>query len=507
MQYASTEKTISTIGRELGVNSVLEGSVMRAGDQVRLNVQLIDTRNDAHLWAETYDRAFTLENVFAIQTDLAKQVVEALEAELAPAEQARLEEIPTDNLDAYTFYRRAEEALARPGWEPGDLETARTLLTQAVASDPEFVLAYAELSSTLCYLFLYYDRNPSRLAEARRATDQAIRLDPESAEANLARAFEHYLLYENDEALRSLAKAEAVAPGLPGLLTLKAELQTRNWDWAGSLASKERGALLDPRNPEMQLGLAQAYAENDRWDESDTVMARLMEAYPDFHEASFAMGWMKWRHTGDHRPGLEALSKVPPEASVYGLRHFFEWIITPDPEDKAAALEKIEEPILDFGGFWWAPRELVEGWTYLELDPSRAERAFRRSIEISSAALERQPGDPRIHASLGRAYADLGMREEALDHAQKVREILPITKDPVFGRDLLETVAYIYAALGMAEETADALELTFSVPGVRAVPSLYGPEFAPVFDHPRIQALIRRYGPEEGIYPGILRGR
>jgi len=201
------------------------------------------------------------------------------------------------------------------------------------------------------------------------------------------------------------------------------------------------------------------------------------------------------------------LSRVPPDASVYGLRHFFEWLISPEIEDKVAALERIESPILDFGGFWWAPRELVEGWTYRDLDPTRSEIAFRRCIEISASALERMPGDPRIHASMGRAYAYLGMRDEALEAARLVKEILPITKDPVFGRDLLEGVANIYAALGMADETADALEEQFSVPGVREIPALYGPEFALVFDHPRIQGLIERYGPEEGIYEGILRGR
>ncbi|NNM06831.1 MAG: hypothetical protein HKO65_17175 [Gemmatimonadetes bacterium] len=475
---------------------------MRAGGQIRVNVQLIDTQTDAHLWAETYDREFTVENVFAIQSDLAQQVVQALQAELAPADQARLDEMPTDNLAAYTFWRRGEDALNRPGWEPDDLETARTMYAQAAELDPDFVMAHAGLASTLCYLYLYYDRDPGHLAEAWEATERGLQINPESAEIHSARAFFHYLLYQNDEAMESLARAEEIAPGWAALLSLKAELQTRNWDWAGSLASRERAALLDPRNPELQLGLASAYAEHDRWDDSDAVMARLLDAYPDFHEATFTMGWLEWRYSGDHRPGLEALAKLPPESNVYGLRDFFEWLITPEPEDKIEAFEKIQDPILDFGGFWWAPRELIEGWTYQHIDSARADRAFERSIEISLSALELQPGDPRIHASLGRAYSLLGRREEALEQVGLVREILPITKDPVFGRDLLETAAYIYAALGMAEETADALETVFSVPGVRAVPSLFTRDFEKVFDHPRIQALIERYGPEGGIYRG-----
>jgi TolB-like protein/class 3 adenylate cyclase len=291
MQYAETLKTIPTIGRELGVHTVLEGSVMRAGGQVRLNVQLIDTETDAHLWAETYDREYTVENVFAIQSDLAQQVVRALQAELAPAEQARLEEVPTENLEAYTFFRRGVDALGRPGWEPADLETARAMFSAAVEADPEFALAFASLSSTLCYQFLYYDRAPARLAEAREASDEALRIDPELAEAHSAQAFYHYLRYENDEAMESLARAEASAPGWAAVLTLKSELQIRDWDWDGSLATKERAALLDPRNPEIQLGLAEAYANRDRWDDSDALFARLEETYPDFHEAAFSEGW------------------------------------------------------------------------------------------------------------------------------------------------------------------------------------------------------------------------
>jgi serine/threonine-protein kinase len=502
MQYTDTEKTIPVIGRELGVHTVLEGSVMRAGGQIRVNVQLIDTRTDAHLWAETYDREFTVENVFAIQSELAQEVVHALQAELAPADRARLEEMPTDNLEAYTLWRRGEDALNRPGWQPEDLETARTMFAQAVEIDPEFVLAHAGLASSLCYLFLYYDRDPDHLAEAWEATERGLEIDSESAEIHSSRAFYYYLIYENDLAMESLARAEAIAPGWAALLNLKSELQRRTWDFNGSLASKERAALLDPRNPELQLGLVEAYAEHDRWAEAEAVMDRLMDTYPDYQEAAFSMAYLEWRHTGDPRPGLRALSELPPESNIYGLRDFFGWLITPETEGRVAALEKIQDPVLDFGGFWWAPRELIEGWTYRELDPTRAERAFNRAIEISLSALERQPGDPRIHAALGSAYAHLGRREEAIEHINLVQEILPITKDPVFGRDLLESVANIYAALGMAEETADALETVFSVPGVKAVPSLFQPEFAKVFDHPRIQALIERYGPEEGVYRG-----
>ena len=127
MQYAGTEKTVPVIGRELGVHTVLEGSLMRAGDQVRLNVQLIDVETDTHLWANSYDREFTVANVFDIQSDLAREVAGALRTQLVPAEAALIAEVPTENLEAYTLYLRGREARDRPGFDPGDMELARTL--------------------------------------------------------------------------------------------------------------------------------------------------------------------------------------------------------------------------------------------------------------------------------------------------------------------------------------------------------------------------------------------
>jgi TolB-like protein/class 3 adenylate cyclase/Flp pilus assembly protein TadD len=492
MQYAGTEKTVSEIGGELGAQTVLEGSLMRAGDQVRLNVQLIDAETDTHLWAEIYDREFTVANVFDIQSDLAEQVVRALQARAVPAEQALIAEVPTENLDAYTLHLQGIEAHTRRGFEPADLEFAAAMFTAATDADPEFALAHAWLSITQSFVYLLYDRTEARLVQAREAAEEALRLNPGLPEGHLARAFYHYHRYETEEATRALAVAEAGLPGSANVLTLKSELLLRQRQWDAALAVRERAALLDPMNPEMAMNLAGAYAELGRWDEANVVFDRIMEVHPTFFEAAFVRGWLNYRRTGEGEAGLAALARVPPQVEVFGLRRFFEWLMTEDPEAKIAALERIEQPTLDFGGFWWAPRDLLEGWTYKIVDPGRAERAFQGAVDACLDALEAAPGDPRIHASLGRAYAALGRRVEAIREAQRVVEILPITVDPTFGRDLLEISSIIYAELGMAEEAADAMEGVFSVPGVRPMVTLMGPEFDLVRDHPRIQALIDR---------------
>jgi serine/threonine-protein kinase len=498
MQYAGTEKPMSVIARELGVQTVLEGSLMRAGDQVRLNVQLIDAETDTHLWADIYDREFTVANVFEIQSDLAGQVARALQAELVPEEEALIAEVPTEDLEAYTLYLGGLEALARTGWEPSDLEIAQTLLEEATAADPQFALAHAWRSMSHSILYLFYDRTEARLVQAREAAEEALELNPGLPEGYLATAFYHFHRYENEEAAEALATAEEGLPGFGDVLTLKAELLTRRREWDASLAVRERAAVLDPLNAEVAMNLAGAYADRGRWDDANRIFDQVQELHPEFYEAAFTRGWLTWRRTGNGAPGLAALATVPPEVNVFGLKAFFEWLMTEDPEGKIAALERIDRPTLDFGGFWWAPRELLEAWTFKKLDPQRAERAFEEAVRRCQEALEEQPGDPRIHASLGRAYAGLGRREEAVREAERVTEILPITVDPVFGRDLLEFAASIYAELGMAEEAAEAMEGVFSVPGVPPLNALIGVEFELVRDHPRIQALIQNYGEGAG---------
>jgi len=494
MQYADTEKTIPTIGRELGVTTVLEGSVMLAGTQVRLNVQLIDTGTGTHLWAETYDREFTVSNVFEIQSDLARNIVGALEAELVPAEEALIADLPTENTEAYSFYLQAKQALDRPGNEPRDLQTAEALLEEAIDADPEFAVAYAALSSTHSYQYLLYDRTAARLTLAGEMADEALRIDSELPGAWAAKAFELYHRYDNEEAARALAMAEAGLPGSAELLALKAELLVRNQDWDAVLETRERAALLDPRNPDLAMNLASAYAEADRWDEAYEIYDKIFELDPTFYAASFQRGWLTWLRTGDGRLGLEALAQIPDAVGLLGLKDFFRWLLTDDVDGKIAALDRIETPISDFGGFWWAPREFLVGWTYQSVDPALAERELRKAAEIANEALESAPGDPRIHMTLGRIYASLGQKDEAIREAKRALEILPISVDPVNGRIMMETASIVFAQLGMAEEAADALETLLLVPGVPPISSILSSDYDRVRDHPRIQAVLQRYG-------------
>ncbi len=145
-EYRNTTKNLREIGMELGVAAVLEGGVQRAGDQVRINVQLIDASSDQHLWAETYNRTLSVANIFAIQSEIASAIADALRAKLSPEERQRIEARPTDDLRAYDFYLRGKEYFNRPGWQETDFSSAQRLFEQAVEIDPDFAAAHAWLS-------------------------------------------------------------------------------------------------------------------------------------------------------------------------------------------------------------------------------------------------------------------------------------------------------------------------------------------------------------------------
>ncbi|MFC1660551.1 tetratricopeptide repeat protein [Gemmatimonadota bacterium] len=496
MQYGGTEKTIPVIGQELGVGAVLEGSVMRAGDQVRLNVQLIDARTDTHLWAETYDRVYSVVNVFSIQTDLAGHLARTLQAELFPAEEARIAEVPTESEEAYTFFLRGKDAIDRAGWEPSDFEVAREMLSRAVDVDPEFALAHAWLSRTYTWEYWFYDRSEVWLERSRAAVEEALRLRPDLPEAHLALAQHHAVQHENEEAMKELRLAEQGLPGGSDLMVLKSMIQTGLWQWDAALATLERAARLDPRNAETAFALGEAYASRHRWGESDAYFDLAMDIDPSFYEAGLAKGHNHFLRTGDGSPALEFLAGIPPEAEIFGLKSFSEWLYAEGGADRMAAFERIEQPIIEFAGFFWAPRELVEGWTYAEADPARARRALEVAVAVSLAALDQRPGDPMIHATLGRAYAALGQREEAVREARLVQELLPVTKDPEAGRELLRQTTYVYAQLGMVEETVEAIETLVSIPNPRPAQAILADvawRYPAIRDHPLFQALLEEH--------------
>jgi serine/threonine-protein kinase len=245
LQYADTDKDIPTIAEELGgVDGIVEGSVRRAGDQVRVVLQLID-KTDVHLWSETYDRDLTVANMFAIQSDIAQQIARALEAELTSEERERIEEIPTDNLEAYDLYLLARQYTDMEEWQ-----TAIDLYEDAIELDADFALAYAWLAGAEgdFYWLVTEARTDERLARVRRAAERAVQIDPDLPDSHLALGWYYYRAYDYERALEQFAIAREALPGDSYVSTFIAPVQRALGNWEEAADNFRKSFELNPRS-------------------------------------------------------------------------------------------------------------------------------------------------------------------------------------------------------------------------------------------------------------------
>src|SRR5438034_7179120 len=235
------------IGKALGVGALLEGSVRRAGNRVRVSVQLINANNDEHIWAEDYDRDLT--DVFAIQTDLAQKIASALQAKLSPNEKARLDRRPTQNSDAYLLFVQAHDCANRIDMFHDASSKAEPLFEQAIKLDPNFAAAFAGLSMVESWAYHSFDPVLVRRVKARSNAEEALRLQPDLPEAHLALGFSYY--YGDRDYERALAEFEIAKRGLPNearaYMAIGA-IQRRQGRWVESTANLEKAAELDPKN-------------------------------------------------------------------------------------------------------------------------------------------------------------------------------------------------------------------------------------------------------------------
>jgi TolB-like protein/Tfp pilus assembly protein PilF len=284
MQYRTAgSRNLREIANELGVAHVLEGSVQRAGNRVRLRAQLIDARTDVHLWAEKFDRP--LDDVFAIQSEIAKAVAEQLKAKLSPAEKAAIEQPPTANLFAYDRYLRGKKLAASLGFDAQEVEYCRQairLLNQAVAHDPTFLLAYCQLAHAhdLLY-FLGLDHTPARLALAHEALDKALQLGPNRGEPHLAVAWVSYHCYRDyEKALAELAIARRELPNDSSVPELTGFIARRQGQWRECISNLERAAELDPQNVFLFQQITQAYLSLRRYSDAVRILERVLTVAP-----------------------------------------------------------------------------------------------------------------------------------------------------------------------------------------------------------------------------------
>ena len=295
MPYRGKTSNVREIGKALGVGAILEGSVRRMGNRVRVNVQLINADTDEHMWAEDYDRDLT--DVFAIQTDLAQQIVRELQAKLSPMEKAQIERRPTENGEAYLAFMQGHEMFYRPDKFRSNTEKAEQLFEKATKLDPNFAGAFAALARVHEWSYRDFDPTPARKEKARVAAETAIRLQPDLPEAHLAMGFYYYYCERDYQgALNEFAIAKLSLPNSPEVYMAIGAIERRQGKWKESTANLERAASLSPKDAWVLQNLADNYYANRNFETAEKIFDRAIEAAPQSlgpraEKAKLALDW------------------------------------------------------------------------------------------------------------------------------------------------------------------------------------------------------------------------
>jgi len=304
--YRDSQLNVREIGRELGADAILEGSVQRIGDRIRINAQLIDARSDEHLWAEQYDRELSTANIFDVQTEIARAVAFALQTALTKRDVRDLAVLPTDDMAAYRAYHRAMEIRDQRSPSSPDYFAA---LEEAVALDPTFARAWAELAGGLCYS-VFYDDDPVSILRIEQIIEHIRALAPGSAEHLIAQAYyTYYVLRDYDQAYGLIVQAQDLRPSDERILELKSWIQRRQGDYAGKIESTRLAQRVDPRNPGWTVILVNSLLVNHQYDEA----AREVESAPvrtfELALAGSRLELRKTRNPGSWAGTLAALER------------------------------------------------------------------------------------------------------------------------------------------------------------------------------------------------------
>jgi TolB-like protein/Tfp pilus assembly protein PilF len=500
MPYRGKASNLREIGKALGVGTILEGSVRRIGNRVRVNVQLINAENDEHIWAEDYDR--DLVDVFAIQTDLAQKIANELRAKLSPGEKAQMERKPTENGEAYLAFVQAHN-LSCAVEDFDKLKQSEQLYERAIELDPNFALAiarYSQLESLILHLF---ERTPERREKAQTLAERALQLQPDLPEAHLARGFSYYYGDNNyDAALKEFEIAQSGLPNESEVYLALGAIQRRQGKWTESTANLEKATSLNPKDVWALQNLAFNYQMLRNFEMANKTIDRALASDPTALGPLEIKCQLAVAEKGDFsvsEKAFEAVKSVPmsadqklktaiSRADVFLLeRRYTEGLQAAEnlPDDQVAAL-----PGALFGKYYSV------GFARKGLhDEPGAREAFLKAKNAVEEQLQRSPDVEKTHIQLAKVLAQLGEKDAALAEAQRATELLPESKDAFGGPEITAGAAEVYSILGENDRAIEILEGLLSRPSAVTVEGLkVNPIWDPLRSDPRFQTLLQKYG-------------
>ena len=467
MEYRD-KRNVRQIGNDLRVSHVLEGSVRRFGTRFHMNAQLIDTRTDTHVWVEQYDR--DLNDLFAIQSEIAQKIAGQLHAKISPAERLAIERKPTGDLVAFELYSRANDIIGAGLSWGADTLPAIDLLNQAVARDPSFFEAYCALARVHDqFYFFSLDHTPARLALAEAAVEKAFRIRPNAGEAHLARAHHLYNGYlDYDAALAELEIARRSLPNNPRIFAVMGYIQRRQGRWEESMRNFERAIELDPRSLNTLGNIADSYASARHYAEQKSTFDRMLTIAPNDLEAKAARAFVEVDWKADTGPSHQVINEIRttnPAAmpQLAGLSLLCALAERDVAAAKDALLASGEIPLgrqaVNF------TRPFVEGViARMTNDEHNAQLAFTAARAKQEKTVQAEPNYGPAWCVLGVIDAALGQKEDALREGRHAVELLPVEKDPVNGMVMIKYLAMIAAWVGEKDLACEQLATAVRCP-------------------------------------------
>jgi TolB-like protein/Tfp pilus assembly protein PilF len=501
MLYRGKASNLREIGKTLGVGAILEGSVRRIGNRVRVNVQLINAENDEHIWAEDYDRELT--DVFAIQTDLAQKIATELRAKLSPSEKAQMEQKPTANGEAYLAFVQAHN-LSCAVEDLEKLRQSEQLYARAIELDPKFALALARYSQLESWIVHIFDPTRERRQKARALAEQALQLQPDLPEAHLAMGFSYYYGDNNyDAALKEFEIARRGLPNESEVYLAIGAIQRRQGKWAESTANLEKAASLNPKDSWPLQQLANNYQVLRNFDEANKTIDRGLQIDPTevgLWEIKSKLAFFEKGDLSVSEKAFQTVKSMPmndkdklriagSRADVFVLeRKYQEGLREAEslPDDLLAPIH----PAALYSKYF------LIGFARKALqDEPGARAAFLKAKDLLEAQLKESPDAPDMHIQLAKVLAHLGEKDAALAEARRATELLPESKDALGGPEIAAGAAEVHAILGDNGRAIEILDELLSRPSAVTVEGLkVNPIWDPLRTDPRFQALLQKYG-------------
>ena len=503
-KYKSKPEDLKTVANELGVGTVLEGSVQRAGDKVRVNVQLLDARIETHLWAKSYDR--DLKDVFAVESEVAQEIADTLRAKLSPSQSDALATAPTHDTEAYDLFLKGEyeEHQAESVLNAEAFDRAQTFYRQALARDRNFALAYARLGYSELYRHWFIaNLTSAELTEVKSNIDRALAIAPASPDAHLALSvFYYWGKRDYDPALRELDRVTELQPNNADARGFYGYIYRRRGEWQRSLAEFDRAVELNPRDPIIPANIGATYIALRRWSDAEHELTRALALDPHNALAARLLARTYIDSTGDIRRARQAFDGVPAESQLNFNPN--EWGVIAMMVDERVYLDVFEKHFTDALKAWDVATsntpearlrqlEAQVGIQVLAGQGAVAKSDCEHTRALLEARLGERPEDRISLTALAWVYVCLGRNADALRVARQAADSLPIENDAFAGPNFLAGLAEIEARTGRAEDAVKIIRQLITAPAGQFI-SLARLKIDPVWDpirnDPGFQKLI-----------------